>query len=85
MNTIWIASLSMPHFEFTAPGDTKENAVAALRRCWDAHAEQCRKDGSDVPSFDEGLDRDFNISIAERILNQGYRDDVPLPAPNQAA
>lgn len=81
MKTMWFAELSMPNFEFDAIGDTKEKAVDALRQCWNTHAEQCRRAGSDVPLFDEGLGKDFDISVSERIVNQGYRDGTPLPAP----
>lgn len=78
MNTIWFASLETRNFSFDAHGNTRDNAIEALRLAWNEHLRQAENSGVGIATFEEIAGEDLeNIHVDERTLNQGYRDKEP--------
>jgi predicted RNase H-like HicB family nuclease len=80
---MYIATMDAGKFEFTALGNTREGAIAAMREGWDLHIRQMCADGTVDPECmtpASEIENYYGVNVAWIKLGQCLRDREPLEA-----
>lgn len=79
---IVVITMNTRHFTFTAAGNTPTEAKKALVAAWTVHLSQMPEDvklaGNVVKASYAALDKNFEVTLQEMVLGQGYRDGTRI-------